>query len=181
MNVETYPIQGVKLVSLNVFNDARGYFFESFNRAKLAEIAGIVDDFVQDNESCSVRDVVRGLHMQAPPFDQAKLVRVLKGEVLDVIVDVRKNSPTYGRHLKFSLKADKKQILYVPSGFAHGFKTITDECVFQYKCSNYYNKSSELAIRWNDPDLNIDWASSNPLLSDKDREAPFFKDFISPF
>jgi dTDP-4-dehydrorhamnose 3,5-epimerase len=128
-----------------------------------------------------MKGVLRGLHFQAPPFAQGKLVRVMKGAVLDVAVDIRKNSPTYGQWASIELTESNKWMYWVPPGFAHGFVTLDDSTVFFYKCTNMYNKASEGSIRWNDPDLNIDWGIDSPLLSEKDQTAPFFKDFISPF
>jgi dTDP-4-dehydrorhamnose 3,5-epimerase len=136
---------------------------------------------VQDNESKSVKGVLRGLHFQAPPFAQGKLVRVMKGAVLDVAVDIRKVSPTYGQWTSVVLTEQNKWMYWVPPGFAHGFVTLADETVFFYKVTNVYHKASEGSIRWNDPDLNINWEIENPVLSSKDQEAPLFKAFKSPF
>ncbi len=138
-------------------------------------------DFVQDNESKSQKDVLRGLHFQNPPFEQGKLVRVVKGAVLDVAVDIRKDSGTYGEWLSQELTEENKTMLWIPPGFAHGFLTLQDETIFQYKCTNYYNKDSEGSIRWNDPILKIKWDVVNPVVSDKDQDAPSFKDFSSKF
>ncbi len=128
-----------------------------------------------------MKGVLRGLHFQAPPFAQGKLVRVMKGAVLDVAVDIRKNSPTYGQWASIELTESNKMMYWVPPGFAHGFVTLEDDTVFFYKCTNVYNKSSEGSIRWNDPDLNINWNLENPILSEKDQISPLFKDFVSPF
>jgi dTDP-4-dehydrorhamnose 3,5-epimerase len=181
MEIVETRIPDVKIIKPAVFGDARGYFFEAFHKDRL-KAAGIPDDFLQDNESKSKKNVLRGLHMQRPPHAQGKLIRVVKGSVLDVVVDARKGSPTYGQWVSTILTGDNKWMFWVPAGFAHGFVTLEDDTVFYYKCTRYYNKESEMAIRWNDPDLNIDWGIDfEPVLSDKDREAPLFRDFISPF
>ena len=137
--------------------------------------------FVQDNESKSSKGVLRGLHFQNPPYSQGKLIRVIKGEVLDVAVDLRKNSPTYGQHYKIILSEENKPMFYIPEGFAHGFLTLKDDTVFSYKCTNFYNKQSEGGIMWNDSVLNIDWNIKNPLISQKDKTNISFMDFVSPF
>lgn len=180
MEIIKTGIAGLLIVKPQVFEDYRGYFFESYNKEKFLS-QGIDQNFVQDNESKSMKGVLRGLHFQAPPFAQGKLVRVMKGAVLDVAVDLRKQSPTYGKWASIELTESNKWMYWVPPGFAHGFLTLEDNTVFFYKCTNVYNKMSEGSIRWNDPDLGIDWGISQPLLSDKDREAPLFKDFTSPF
>jgi len=181
MEIVDTGIEGLLLIKPDVFEDDRGYFFESFNQNKFRE-AGIDARFVQDNESCSMKHVLRGLHFQKPPYAQGKLVRVMRGSVLDVAVDLRKNSDTYGHWRSAKLDSKLKQMLWIPEGFAHGFVTLEDNTVFFYKCTNLYNKNSEGSIRWNDPDLGIDWGGiSNPVLSGKDKEAPLFKTFISPF
>jgi len=168
------------VIQPKVFEDDRGYFYEPYNKKVLAEM-GITDDFQQDNQSMSQKGVLRGLHFQNPPFAQSKLVRVIQGAVWDVAVDIRKGSPTYGKYYGLELSAKNKTILYIPEGFAHGFKTLEDNTVFLYKCSTLYNKASEGSVRWNDPDLNIPWNIENPILSDKDRNAPLLKDFKSQF
>lgn len=168
-------ISEIILIKPDVFSDDRGYFFESFHTEKFASL-GINGPFVQDNESCSQKDVLRGLHYQLEPFAQGKLVRVIRGSVLDIAVDVRRNSPTFGKWVSMRLSGENKWICWIPKGFAHGFVTLEDDTVFTYKCSGLYNKASEASIRWNDPVLNIDWGISNPLLSDKDMVAPLFKD-----
>jgi dTDP-4-dehydrorhamnose 3,5-epimerase len=181
MEIVETRIPDVKIIKPAVFGDARGYFFEAFHKDRL-KAAGIPDDFVQDNESKSKKNVLRGLHMQRPPDAQGKLIRVVKGSVLDVVVDVRKSSPTFGQWVSTILTGDNKWMFWVPAGFAHGFVTLEDDTVFYYKCTRYYNKESEMAIRWNDPDLKIDWGIDfEPVLSDKDKEATLFRDFISPF
>lgn len=177
---ETY-ISGLLVVEPQVFGDSRGYFFESFNAAKFAELTGIDTQFVQDNESRSSYGVVRGLHMQLPPHAQAKLVRVVEGRVLDVAVDLRKDSPTFGKHFAIELTGENYLQVYIPKGFAHGFSVLSETAVFQYKCDGYYAPASEAAIAWNDPDLGIDWKlpSEDAVLSDKDRNHPSLKEFIA--
>jgi dTDP-4-dehydrorhamnose 3,5-epimerase len=173
-------IDDLILILPDVFPDQRGYFFESFQKEKF-HILGIDAEFVQDNESMSGKGVLRGLHFQKPPFSQGKLVRVVRGSVLDVAVDLRKNSKTYGKWESSVLSADNKQMMWIPEGFAHGFLVLEDDSIFQYKCSNYYNKESECGIIWNDPDLKIEWGIENPVVSEKDLQGVFFKDLISPF
>lgn len=180
MEIINTKIPDLLIVKPLVFEDQRGYFFESYNKEKFLQ-QGIDQNFVQDNESKSMKGVLRGLHFQAPPFAQGKLVRVMKGAVLDVAVDIRQNSPTYGQWASTVLTESNKWMYWVPPGFAHGFVTLEDHTVFFYKCTNVYNKASEGSIRWNDPDLNIDWGINNPILSEKDMHSPLFKDFISPF
>jgi dTDP-4-dehydrorhamnose 3,5-epimerase len=180
MEIVETGIPDLLIVKPAVFEDHRGYFFESYNKEKFLQ-KGIDQNFVQDNESKSAKNVLRGLHFQKPPFAQGKLVRVMKGAVLDVAVDIRKMSPTYGKWASILLTESNKWMYWIPPGFAHGFVTLEDDTVFFYKCTNVYNKASEGSIRWNDPDLNIDWGITEPLLSDKDREAPLFREFISPF
>lgn len=183
MNIIKTDIEGVLIVEPRVFGDARGYFFESFSKRDFMATTGIDIDFVQDNESRSCHGVVRGLHFQLPPFAQSKLVRVVEGCVLDVAVDIRKGSPTYGRHVAVELSADNKRQFFLPKGFAHGFAVLSETAVFQYKCDEYYHPESEGAIAWDDPTLAIDWhlSSSEVILSDKDRRHPLFNDFTSPF
>lgn len=183
MQVVPTPINDLLVIKPRIFEDDRGYFFESFNALRFKEATGCDVLFVQDNESKSKYGVVRGLHFQKPPFAQSKLVRVVKGAVLDVAVDLRKNSPTYGHHYAIELTAENHLQFFIPKGFAHGFSVLSDEVVFQYKCDNYYNAQSEGAIIWNDPVLNIDWQipSDKVILSEKDKKHPLFNDFISPF
>ena len=172
--------EGLFVIQPKVFEDGRGYFFESFNAAILKK-NGIDVNFVQDNQSLSSKNVLRGLHFQNQPFAQAKLVSVTKGSVLDVVVDIRKNSTTYGQHFKLILSEKNKSMLFIPIGFAHGFLTLEDNTIFSYKCSNFYNKESEGSILWNDETLNIDWGIKKPIISDKDKVAPLFKSYNSPF
>ena len=180
MVVEKTFIEGLLVLKPRVLEDSRGYFFESFNQKVLEEV-GLKENFVQDNQSLSQKGVLRGLHMQAPPHAQGKLVRVIKGAVLDVAVDVRKKSPTYGKYFSIELNEQNKTMFWVPVGFAHGFLTLQDNTIFHYKCTNYYNKESEACVLWNDKDINVNWNVENPLLSAKDAEGTPFKDFVSPF
>lgn len=172
-------IEGVTVIEPKVFSDSRGCFFESFSERDFAEKVGPVR-FVQDNESRSVYGVIRGLHFQKPPHTQAKLVRVVKGKVLDVAVDLRKDSPTFGQHVAMELSDENRRQMFIPRGFAHGFSVLSEEAVFQYKCDSYYAPESEGSLAWNDPDLNIDWnvPAGSEILSDKDRMSPRLKDII---
>jgi len=180
MEIEHFEIPDLALIKPAIFEDSRGYFFESYSKNKFFD-AGITDDFVQSNQSLSQRGVLRGLHFQLPPFAQSKLVRVIKGAVLDVAVDIRKNSPTYGKHVSVILNEQNKHLLYVPVGFAHGFLTLENNTIFSYKCGNIYDKDSERGIMWNDRDLRIMWNIAAPLLSPKDNLNVAFQDFESPF
>jgi len=180
MEIVETGIADLVIVKPTVYKDNRGYFFESYNK-EVFSANGMEQNFVQDNESKSGKGVLRGLHFQKPPYTQGKLVRVIKGAVLDVAVDLRKSSATYGKWASVKLTEDNKWMFFVPPGFAHGFVTLEDDTIFFYKCTNIYNKASEGAIRWDDPDLNIDWGIENPLLSEKDKTAPLFDGFESPF
>jgi len=180
MKLQKTNLEDLVLIYPDVFPDERGYFFESFQKDKFREL-GIDADFVQDNESMSMKGVLRGLHFQVPPFTQGKLVRVVRGSVLDVAVDLRKKSNTYGKWESAVLSAENKLMLWVPEGFAHGFLVLEDYTIFQYKCTNYYSKECESGIIWNDPDLKIDWGIENPVVSEKDLKGAFFRNFISPF
>jgi len=181
MEIIKTKIQDLLIVKPDVFEDERGYFFESFSKEKFKNM-GLDLDFVQDNESKSQKNVLRGLHFQKPPFAQGKLVRVVKGAVLDVAVDLRKDSPTYGQWEAVELSEENKLMYWVPPGFAHGFLTLRDETVFTYKCTNVYNKESEGSLLWNDPTLNIDWGLVKDLiLSEKDLQSPLFEHFNTPF
>jgi len=175
MDLIPTAIPDVIIIKPDVFGDDRGYFFESFHSEKFTAY-GITESFVQDNESRSQKDVLRGLHYQLEPFAQGKLIRVIKGAVLDIAVDIRRNSPTFRKWVSMKLTAENKWICWIPKGFAHGFLTLEDDTIFSYKCSGFYHKASEGSIRWNDPELNIDWGITNPLLSEKDITAPLFKD-----
>lgn len=174
-------IEGLLVLEPSVFTDHRGYFFEPWNAQRFAEVSGVNVDFVQDNESRSSKGVLRGLHFQEPPHGQAKLLRVISGSILDVAVDLRTDSPTYGKHMVVSLSGTNKRQFYIPEGFAHGFLSQEDDTVVAYKCSGYYHQPSERSLRWNDSDLAIPWGMDTPLLSDKDAEAPLLVDYISPF
>jgi dTDP-4-dehydrorhamnose 3,5-epimerase len=181
MKVIETGIKGLLLIEPRVFKDPRGYFFESYNQAGFEKI-GIPTDFVQDNQSMSMRGAIRGLHFQKNPHAQAKLVRVVSGSVLDVVVDVRKNSDTFGKHFAVELSAENFLMMYIPEGFAHGFATLQDHTVFQYKCSDLYYPETEGGIYWNDPVLGIQWPNfENVLVSDKDQKLPLFTDFTIPF
>jgi dTDP-4-dehydrorhamnose 3,5-epimerase len=180
MTIIPTKIKDLFLIEPKVFEDPRGYFFESYNK-EVFNRHGITTEFVQDNQSLSQKGVLRGLHFQNPPHAQAKLVRVITGSVLDVAVDIRKGSPTYGQHVAEVLTASKKNMLYVPPGFAHGFVVLEDNTIFSYKCSDLYHKESEDSILWSDPDLQINWGITNPILSEKDKLAKRFKDFESKF
>lgn len=175
-------ISDLIIIEPKVIGDSRGYFFESYNQAKFEEVVGKIS-FVQDNESKSSKGVLRGLHFQKPPFEQAKLVRCIKGEVLDVAVDLRKNSKTYGKYFGVILSCENKRQLFIPRGFAHGFLVLSDSATFAYKVDNIYAPDYDAGIRWNDKELNIKWglSESELLCSEKDAALPFFEDFESPF
>lgn len=177
MNIIKTDIEGVVILEPSVFNDTRGYFMESFSK-KFFESEVCKTDFVQDNESKSSFGVLRGLHFQKPPYAQSKLVRVVKGSVLDVAVDIRKASPTFGKYVSVELTEDNKRQFFVPRGFAHGFVVLSEEVIFQYKCDNFYAPLHEGAIAWNDPRLNIDWKIDieKIVLSEKDKNNPLLSD-----
>lgn len=170
MNIIKTELEGVVIIEPRIFEDARGYFFESFSQRDFSEKVQDVK-FVQDNESKSSYGVLRGLHFQRPPFCQSKLVRVIQGAVLDIAVDIRRGSPTFGHHVAVELSSTNHRQLFIPRGFAHGFSVLSDEVIFQYKCDNFYAPQSEGAIAWDDPDLNINWRipAEHVLLSEKDR------------
>jgi dTDP-4-dehydrorhamnose 3,5-epimerase len=180
MQIKETEIKGLFIIQPRVFEDARGYFFESWSEKAFKE-AGIETTFVQDNQSLSGKGVVRGLHFQAPPSAQGKLVRVITGAVLDIAVDIRKDSPTYGKHISIELTEKNKTMFYIPPGFAHGFATLEDNTIFAYKCTAYYDKAAEGTLLWNDAELKIDWRIKDPVLSDKDRAGTPLKSFNSPF
>ena len=177
MKIIETKILDLKIIEPTIFKDDRGYFFESYSYGILKDL-GIDCVFLQDNESKSQKGVLRGLHFQKQPFSQAKLVRVINGSVLDVVVDIRKESPTFGEHISVELSETNKKMLFVPEGFAHGFLTLENDTVFSYKCSNYYHKESERSIIWNDKTLAIDWGILDPIVSEKDRLAPNFLEII---
>lgn len=176
-------IPGVLIIEPKVFGDDRGYFMESFNAREFAEKTCIDINFVQDNESKSRFGVLRGLHFQLPPYTQSKLVRVVKGRVLDVAVDIRNGSPTFGKYVTCEMTEENKRQFFVPKGFAHGFCVLSEEAVFQYKCDDFYHPEAEGAIAWDDPDIAIKWPveAEKVILSEKDKHHPYFKDFKSPF
>lgn len=178
MRIIPTEIEGVLIIEPRIFQDSRGYFFESFNQKEFEEKVGDVV-FVQDNESKSCYGVVRGLHFQKGGHAQSKLVRVVKGKVLDVAVDLRPDSVTFGKHVSVELSEDNHRQFYIPRGFAHGFSVLSDEVIFQYKCDNLYCPESEGAIAWDDPDLGIDWRipADKVILSEKDRNHPRLKDY----
>jgi len=180
MEVIKTEISGLLIIKPKIFEDSRGYFYESYNKEVFRE-AGIDLEFVQDNQSLSSKGVLRGLHFQNPPYGQGKLIRVLSGSVLDVAVDIRKDSPTYGKWVSAELSAANKLMFWIPPGFAHGFVTLEDNTTFFYKCTEFYNSESEGGILWNDPELNIDWEITDPLLSEKDKICPLFRKLESEF
>ena len=181
MQVKTFPLAGLVEFTPRVFVDDRGMFFETFSAQLMAQ-AGADAHWVQDNQSNSKKGVLRGLHFQRPPHAQAKLVRVGQGRALDVAVDLRRASPTYGQHQLVELSAERGNLLYIPAGFAHGFMALDDNTIFLYKCSDYYAPTAEGGLRWNDADLNVSWGTEvHPLVSGKDEELPLFRDFVSPF
>ena len=173
-------LKGVFVIKPKVFDDARGYFFESYNRDAFTSV-GLTMNFLQDNQSLSQKGVLRGLHFQNNPHAQGKLVRVITGAVFDVAVDIRKSSPTYGKWFGMELNEKNKTMMYIPEGFAHGFVTLQDNTIFSYKCTNVYNKASEDCLLWNDPDIGIDWQLKDPLLSEKDLQGKKIKNFVSLF
>lgn len=182
MEIIKTDIDGVVILKPRIFEDARGYFFETYSKRVFDELVSPID-FVQDNESRSTRGVMRGLHFQRPPFTQSKLVRCVQGRVLDVVVDIRTSSPTYGKHVAVELSEENKLQLFVPKGFAHGYAVLSDTAIFQYKCDNFYAPGSEGGISILDQSLNINWhiSPSEAILSEKDTLHPLFKDFESPF
>lgn len=183
MRAEATKIKDCFIIHDTVFKDDRGYFFESFNKQKFAAATGLEVDFVQDNQSKSMHGVLRGLHFQTGEWAQAKLVRVLKGKVLDVVVDLRRNSPTFGQHVAVELSEDSHTQFFVPRGLAHGFVVLSEESVFFYKCDNYYNKASEGGLLYNDPALGIDWKIdlSKVILSEKDHVNPALAQLTQTF
>jgi len=180
MKIIKTDIEGLLIIKPRVFEDERGYFFESWSKDAFKN-AGLDINFVQDNQSLSSKSVVRGLHFQNPPFAQGKLVQVLKGSVLDVAVDIRENSDSYGKHVSVLLSGENKTMFWIPPGFAHGFSTLEDNTMFSYKCSGIYNKESEGSLMWNDTDLNIDWQIKNPIISEKDQNSELFTNFKTQF
>jgi len=173
-------ISDLWLIKPRVFEDPRGYFYESYNQKTFSSL-GLNMNFVQDNQSLSGKGVLRGLHFQVPPHAQGKLVRVINGAVLDVAVDIRKDSKTYGKSYAVELTEENKLMFYIPEGFAHGFLTLRDNTIFSYKCTDYYHKAAEGCLLWSDADLGIDWGYPDPQLSEKDLLGEAFKQFVSPF
>jgi len=182
MKIISTKLKDLFIIEPTVFEDNRGFFYESFSDKKLQD-AGLEYNFIQDNHSKSSYGVLRGLHYQNAPYAQAKLVRVVQGKVLDVVVDIRKDSPTYGQHFSLEISAENKMQLLIPRGFAHGFVVLSETCEFLYKCDNTYDKASEGGIAYNDPSLNIDWMISEKdvILSDKDKENPTLENAIFNF
>lgn len=183
MDIIKTEIEGVFVIEPKVFGDERGYFMESFNAKEFKEKTDVDVTFVQDNESKSHYGVLRGMHFQLPPYAQSKLVRVVKGKVLDVVVDIRKGSPTYGKYEKCELSGDNHRQFFVPKGMAHGFVVLSEDAIFQYKCDEFYHPEAEGAIAWNDPDVAIEWPLqlSDIILSEKDKHHIKLMDFDSPF
>jgi dTDP-4-dehydrorhamnose 3,5-epimerase len=180
MEVLETPLQGLLVLQPRIFKDERGYFYESYNESVFEKL-GLKYHFMQDNQSCSHKNVLRGLHFQNPPHEQGKLVRVVKGSVLDVTVDIRRKSATYGQYFKIELSETNHTMLWVPPGFAHGFAALEDNSLFLYKCTHQYNKDAEDTILWNDSTLGIDWGLSSPLVSEKDQQGKSFDQFKSLF
>ena len=180
MEIIKTDIEGVLILKPHIFGDARGYFYESYNKKLLSDLAPEIPEFVQDNQSYSTYGVVRGLHFQKAPYAQAKLVRVVSGKVLDVAVDLRAGSPTFGKHVSVELSGENHLQFFIPEGFAHGFSVLSHEVVFQYKCSRFYNKESEGGIIFNDPALGIDWGipEKDMILSPKDKVHPTLAQYI---
>lgn len=178
MQIEKTKFEGLIILQPKIYTDNRGEFLESWNEAVFKDL-GINIIFKQDNQSKSNKNVLRGLHFQHPPNEQGKLVRVSKGSVLDVVVDLRKESATYGQHFKKELSSENSTMLWIPSGFAHGFLTLEDDTIFQYKCDSFYNPKLEDCLLWNDPLLKIDWNTKNPIISSKDLHGKLFKDIVS--
>jgi dTDP-4-dehydrorhamnose 3,5-epimerase len=179
MLIKESQIKDLLVITPNLYPDERGYFLENYNKRDFKPF--LDQEFVQDNESMSQKNVLRGLHFQKPPFSQGKLVRVISGSVLDVAVDLRTKSETYGQNYTAVLSGANKKQLFIPEGFAHGFLVLENNTIFSYKCTHYYNRSAEQAILWNDKNLNIDWKINNPIISEKDKNAKKFTNFISPF
>lgn len=178
MNIIKTTLEGVLIIEPSVFGDERGYFYESFNAKRFQEQTGIEVNFIQDNESKSKYGVVRGLHFQSGEYAQAKLVHVARGRILDIAVDIREKSPTFGQYIAVELSDVNHRQLFIPRGFAHGFSVLSEDAVFQYKCDNYYNPQSERGILWSDPSIGIDWQlpASDIILSEKDKKHPLLKD-----
>ena len=179
--MEKEEIDGIMIFEPKVFQDTRGYFRESYNEKTFNDFIDDEVTFIQDNISESNRHVLRGLHFQAPPYAQGKLIQVIKGSVIDIAVDLRKASNTFGKHVKVEISSKNHRQLWIPPGFAHGFVALEDHTIFSYKCTNYYSKNHEMDLLWNDVDLDINWGVENPIISEKDKNAHSFKNFDSPF
>lgn len=180
MNITKTDIEGLLIIDLDIFSDKRGFFMEAYSRDRYRE-AGIDAEFVQDNLSVSKKGVLRGLHYQAPPFAQGKLVSVLRGRVLDVAVDIRTGSPTYGKHIAVELSADNHRQFWIPEGFAHGFVALENDTIFSYKCTSIYSKEYDRGIRYDDPELAIEWGVTNRIVSEKDMQHPLLSEISSEF
>ncbi len=183
MNIEKTNLEGVIIVTPDVYTDERGFFMETFSEERYREALGLAPDerFVQDNLNASKRGVLRGLHYQAPPMAQGKLVSVLRGRVLDVAVDIRTGSPTYGQHVTIELSGENHRQLWIPRGFAHGFVVLEDDTLFSYKCTNLYSKEHDRGVLWNDPALGIDWGTKMPIISEKDQKHPLLSEIVREF
>lgn len=177
--IETH-IPDVWIIKPDVFRDSRGFFLELFNR-KSFDALGLAQEFVQDNLSQSGYGTIRGIHFQRPPFSQGKLITVLQGAVLDVAVDLRSGSPTYGEHVSLEISSDDPTYIFIPEGFGHGFQVLSETCLFFYKCTHFYDKASDGGIAWNDPKLNLPWRDLEPIISEKDKKLPKFEEFETPF
>jgi dTDP-4-dehydrorhamnose 3,5-epimerase len=180
MEIRKTALAGLLIVQPKVFSDERGFFVETYNYKRYVE-EGIAESFVQDNLSCSKKGVLRGLHYQLPPFAQGKLVSVVRGKVVDVAVDIRLQSPTFGKYVMVELSAENKRQFWIPAGFAHGFIALEDDTLFSYKCTNVYSPEHDRGIRWNDPDLAIEWPVEHPIVSPKDQEQPLLADSTKEF
>lgn len=181
MKINKTEFKDLLVIEPDIISDSRGYFLETFNEARFRVETGLNITFLQDNESVSSKGVLRGMHFQLPPYSQAKLIRVAKGSVMDIVVDLRRSQPTFMKHYSILLSSANQHQLFVPEGFAHGFLVLEDETIFSYKCSNYYSRECDRSILWNDPDFQIDWGIEMPVLSEKDRNAMRYSDFDNPF
>jgi dTDP-4-dehydrorhamnose 3,5-epimerase len=181
MIVQKTPIKDLLILKPTIFGDARGYFVETFNQTTFQKETGVSVQFVQDNLSLSAKGILRGLHFQNPPFAQGKLVRVSRGSVLDIAVDIRKKSETYGKHVAVHLSAENQVQFWIPAGFAHGFVSLEDDTVFEYKCTNFYQPKEEGTLLWNDKALGIDWGIEHPITSAKDEVGNPLSELVSPF
>jgi dTDP-4-dehydrorhamnose 3,5-epimerase len=181
VKIEKTPFADLLLITPTVFEDVRGYFFEPFNEARFRVETGLNISFVQDNESKSSKGILRGMHFQVPPKSQAKLIRVTKGAVLDVVVDLRRTQPTFGQYFMVEINETNKLQLFIPEGFAHGFYVLEEDTIFSYKCSNYYAKECDSVLRWDDPSVNIPWPTRDAMLSEKDQQGKALDEFKTIF